>query len=108
MRCVGINSALRRVLTRSVLACGLSAVIAPPTRELCLTAEPLLRIPLDRLSRKRPVQERQGHRVAPVQVADKAEGRVSAAGRGLRTACRSIFSFARTRCHNMGRHCPPQ
>ena len=71
-------------------------------------AEPLPQNRWISLARKLPVQERHGYHAASAQVADKAEGRVSAVGWGYVCACRSPLLIARIGCHEMGRHCTPQ
>ena len=111
---MGVNGALRRVLTRSVLACGCAPLrlarppLTPITREIGPNAEPLPQSRWISLARKLPVQERHGYHAASAQVADKAEGRVSAVGWGYVCACRSPLLLARIGCHEMGRHCTPQ
>ncbi len=112
---MGVNGALRRVLTRSVLACGCAPLrlarppLTPTTREIGPNAEPSPQMPLDGLARKLPVQEWHGYHATPAQVADKAIGRVSGVGKEYVRACRSAFAHcAGLGCHEMGRHCTPQ
>ncbi|ABP80839.1 conserved hypothetical protein [Stutzerimonas stutzeri A1501] len=94
---MGVNGALRRVLTRSVLACGCAPLrlarppLTPTTRESAPMPSRFSRCRWISLARKLPVQEWHGYHAASAQVADKAEGRVSAIGRGYVRVCRSAL-----------------
>lgn len=113
VRCMGVNGALRRVLTRSVLACGSAPLrlahppLTPTTRE---TASASCHAPGCRtigFARKLPVQERHGHHAAPAQVADKANA--ASVPQGIYAhRPQSPLSFTKHRQVEMGRHCTPQ
>jgi hypothetical protein len=76
---MGVNGALRRVLTRSVLACGCAPLrlarppLTPITREVSLLPSCFSRYRWVSVVRKLPVQEWHGYHAASAQVADKAK-----------------------------------
>ncbi|MDT4837188.1 hypothetical protein FQZ97_709120 [compost metagenome] len=98
---MGVNGALRRVLTRSVLACGCAPLrlahppLTPTTREIGPTPSHPPRYCRMGFARKLPVREWHGYHATPAQVADKAIGRVSVVGRRYVRACRRPFPVAR-------------
>lgn len=110
---MGVNGPLRRVLTRSVLACGSTPLrlahppLTPTSRE---TASASCHAPGCRtigFARKLLVQGWHGHHAAPAQVADKANAASVPQGAYARLP-QCPLPFAPHRQAEMGRHCKPQ